>query len=128
MPGPPVMALALVSSLLGAFAILAGVGLYFRGRSDVHKRLMLLASVVAVEAGLIRLPLDFFAGLVSADVVSDVFLLIFVTLDSIRHRRLHPAFLWGMIFLVAVQAVSVWVSGTAEWKHVAREMLGLLFG
>jgi uncharacterized membrane protein YozB (DUF420 family) len=121
------MALGLVSSLLAAFVILAGVGLYYRRRSDVHKRLMSLASVIAVEASLIRLPLDFLNSIVRGDVVSDVFLLIFIAIDSIRLRRLHAAFLWGMIFLVAVQTVSVWVSGTAAWEHVVQQMLGSLF-
>ena len=41
-------------------------------------------------------------------------------IDSLRHRRVHPAFLWGTIFLVSVQTFSTWLAGTAAWEHIAR--------
>jgi hypothetical protein len=46
-----------------------------------------------------------------------------VAIDTVRHRRLHPAFLWGSVFLVAVQTLSAWVSGTEWWMHVARAIM-----
>lgn len=43
-----------LSSIL-AFAVFVGCGLYYRSKSDVHKRLMLLASVVIIGPALARM-------------------------------------------------------------------------
>ena len=128
MPGPPLPALALVSSLLAAFVVLAGLGLHFRHHSDVHKRLMLMATMAAVEAGVIRLPLDLLGGIVAADIAIDVLLAIIIAVDSLKHRRLHPTFAWGMAFLIAIQSFSVWLAGTAVWDRAAQGLMRLLFG
>ena len=50
MPGPPLPGLALVLGLLFGFLTFAGLGLHYRFRSDIHKRLMTLAALAAMEA------------------------------------------------------------------------------
>ena len=46
-----------------------------------------------------------------------------VMVDTIKYRRLHPAFLWGSLFLVSVQALSAWISGTSVWLHIAQAIM-----
>jgi hypothetical protein len=56
-------------------------------------------------------------------VVTDVLLLTIIAIDGIRHRRLHPVFLWGALFLVAMQGFSMWISNTSMWLRVAQGIL-----
>jgi hypothetical protein len=119
MPGPALPGLALVIGLLISFATLAGVGLHYRTRSDVHKRLMLLASISAMEAGVSRLPLEWLDSVARIHLLNDSVLLIAVIIDTVRHRRLHPAFLWGSVFLVSTQTLFAWISGTSAWLSIA---------
>jgi hypothetical protein len=123
MPGPPLPGLALVFGLLIEFVTLAGLGLHYRTRSDIHKRLMLLAAFAAMEAGVSRLPIDFLQNIVHTHVVNDSLLLVVVAVDSIRHRRVHPAFLSGTIFLVSVQASAMWVAGTEVWARISQSIV-----
>ncbi len=123
MPGPPLPGLALVFNLLTTFVVLAGLGLHFRFRSDVHKRLMILAALTAMEAAVSRLPLEFLDNVVKTHAANDALLLLVVAVDTIRHRRLHPAFLWGTVFVVCMQTFSTWLAGTETWGRLARTIL-----
>jgi hypothetical protein len=53
----------------------------------------------------------------------DVVLLAIVIVDAVKHRRLHPAFFWGSLFLVSVQALSTWISGTSVWLRIAQVIM-----
>jgi hypothetical protein len=125
MPGPALPGLALVLGLLTSFVTLAGLGLHYRFRSDVHKRLMILAALAATEAAVSRLPLDLLDSYVKVHAANDALVLLVVMVDSIRHRRLHPAFLWGTAFLIFMQTFATWLAGTAAWERVARSILAL---
>lgn len=124
MPGPPLPALALVLALLLEFLVFAGLGLYRRRQADVHKRLMLLAAICAMEAGVSRIPVDFLGSLFRVHVANDALLLVVIALDALRHRRLHRTFLWGFVFIVSVQAFSSWFAGTDLWLGVAQDIVG----
>ncbi|HEY2808983.1 MAG TPA: hypothetical protein VGI91_09330 [Steroidobacteraceae bacterium] len=50
-------------------------------------------------------------------------MLLLVVIDTVRHRRLHPAFLWGTAFVLSMQAFSTWLSATAFWERAARAIL-----
>ena len=82
------------------FALLVGGALYWRKNSEIHKRLMLLGTLTPLGAAIGRFPF----ALVRAHSALLLNLLILgcVAYDTWRYRRLHPAFLWGMVFLVAV--------------------------
>jgi hypothetical protein len=54
---------------------------------------------------------------------NDVVLLAIVIVDTVKHRRLHPAFFWGSLFLVSVQALSTWISRTSVWLHIAQVIM-----
>jgi hypothetical protein len=124
MPGPALPALALVLAFLCEFIGFACLGLFYRDRSGFHKRLMLMATITAMEAGVIRLPLAILDhSVLKAHVVTDALLLTIIAIDGIRHRRLHPVFMWGALFLVAMQGFSMWVSNTSMWLRVAQGIL-----
>ncbi len=123
MPGPALPGLALVIAAFAEFATLGSLGLFYRHRSDIHKRLMVLASFAATDAGVARLPFDFLDSIVKVHLANDLVLFTIIAVDTIRHRRLHPAFLWGSVFLVTLQTLSAWISGTEGWLYIAQGIM-----
>ena len=102
------------------FPALAGAALYWRQNAAVHKRLMLIAALELLPAGLARVPgmlpfgpLGFFGG-------TDVFLLAIAIYDVATRRRLHIATLLGGLFLVASQVGRIMLSSTEAWLSFAR--------
>ena len=126
MPGPALPALALVLGFLLTFIALAGVALLFTRRPDIHKRLMLVATLVAVEAGTSRVPVEFLGTLWRVHLANDSLLFVFVLHDTIKNRRLHPAFLWGTLSVVGMQVLTAWLSGTGAWLAIAHRIVQLI--
>lgn len=128
-PGPPALQFLVIP--LGdmlVFAVLVGTALYFRrGRLDVHKRLMLLAAVNLLAPAIARIPLHFIetGGALAFFGLTDICLLACVAFDTIRNRRLHPAFLWGTIFVIAFQPLRLMLAGTDVWLRFATMLVGL---
>ncbi len=95
------------------FGALAACALLLRRRTDVHKRLMLLALVSALPPALGRIAER--AGSEHSEViilaVMMTAVLACVVVDSLRHRRLHPAMAWGgaaiVISCIAAYAAQV---------------------
>jgi len=110
------------------FAVLVGAALYFRKRLDVHKRLMLLAAVNMLAPAIGRIPLSFITngGALAFFGLTDLCLLAFVAFDTIRHRRLHPAFLWGAGFIIVMQPLRILLAGTDAWVRFATALVRLV--
>ena len=129
-PGPPALQFLVIP--LGdmlVFAILVGTALYFRrSRLDIHKRLMLLAAVNLLAPAIARIPLNFIAtgGALAFFGLTDICLLACVAFDTIRNRRLHPAFLWGTLFVIAFQPLRLMLAGTDVWLRFATMLVGLV--
>jgi uncharacterized membrane protein YozB (DUF420 family) len=120
---PPLVFLAIPFATLVVFPVLVGAALKLRKRADSHKRLMLLGTVEIVTAAVARLPLiggnpPAFFG------VTDLFVAALVAYDVVTRGRVHPATLWGGLFLVASQPLRLAVSGTPAWMAFARWVTG----
>jgi hypothetical protein len=88
--------------LFGGFVSLA---LWMRRRSDVHKRLMLLATLSLLPPALGRIAIQFVPD--EREPITKLALLagcvvLVVLIDTLRHRRLHPAFGWGIACLLSL--------------------------
>jgi len=121
-PGPP--PLVFLSIPLGdmlMFAVLVSLGLLFRRRSNVHRRLMMLASVGILAAAIARIPLEFIetGGPLVFFGLTDLCVLACVVFDTVKNRRLHPAFGWGILLIVASQPLRLMLTGTAVWMRFA---------
>lgn len=118
-PGPPPLQfLAIPLTDMVVFAILAGSAIAFRRRTEIHKRLMLLAVVGILTAAIARTPL------INGNVVLAFSTTLSIALgciawDTWRHRRLHPAFGWGFALLALSWPLRLWLSGTAGWLAFA---------
>lgn len=118
-PGPPplqFLAIPLVDMLV--FAILAGSALHFRRRTDIHKRLMLLAFIGLLTAAIARI------GLVHNNILLAFGSMLLIAAacvawDTWRNRRLHPAFGWGFALLALSWPLRLWLSGTTGWLAFA---------
>jgi hypothetical protein len=121
-PGPPPLKFLVIplGDLL-VFGILVGLGLYLRNRPQIHRRLMLLATLSILGAAVARLPIGFietggplvFYGLV------DLCVLACVAYDTVKNRRLHPAFALGALFIIASHPLRLMLAGTDTWMQFA---------
>jgi len=128
-PGPPALAFLIVP--LGdmlIFSVLIGLALYFRRKLQVHKRLMLLAAINLLTPAIARIPLSFIAngGPLAFFGLTDLCLVAFVAYDTFKNRRLHPVFLWGSIFIIALQPLRLLLAGTDVWMNFAAGLVALV--
>ena len=128
-PGPPALSFLIIpiGDML-IFSVLIGLALYFRRKLDVHKRLMLLAANNLLTPAIARIPLDFIAtyGPLAFFGLTDLCLLACVAFDTIKHRRLHPVFLWGTLFVIVMQPLRLLLAQTNAWINVAAALVRLV--
>lgn len=122
-PIPGVSPLSFLVVPLGdifVFAILVGAGFYYRRRPDVHKRLMLLATISILAAAIARLPLAIMqAGPPAFFGFTDVFVLACIVYDLITLKRVHRATVFGAILIIASQPLRLMLGGTHAWLAFA---------
>src|SRR6266404_6278685 len=129
-PGPPALQFLAVPVFdMLVFAILVGTALYVRRRRlDIHKRLMLLAAVNLLAPAIARIPLHFIqaGGPLVFFGLTDLCLLACAAYDSVKNRRLHPAFLWGTLLIIASQPLRLMLSRTDIWLRFSTLLVGLM--
>lgn len=128
-PGPPPLQFLIIP--LGdmlIFSILIGLALYFRRKLHVHKRLMLLAAINLLMPAIARIPLSFISngGPLAFFALTDICILACVAFDTFKHRRLHPVFLLGTVFIIIMQPLRLLLSGTDVWLRFASALVGLV--
>jgi hypothetical protein len=105
---------------LVVFPVLVGAALYYRRQPEIHKRLMLVATLELVTAGVARIP---GAGSMPLFfVLTDLGLVAMLAYDLFTRRRPHPATVWSGLFLIASQVVRTTLGGTAAWIAFARTL------
>ena len=109
-----------------AFASLVGAALLLRKRPEYHKRLMLLATLAMLAPAMARLPIDFLDefGPPAHFALTDLVILAFVVHDTVKTRRLHPAFAAGLVFIIVVQVGRLAISQTPLWDAFATWLIG----
>lgn len=120
-PGaPPLMVfLSVPFATLVVFPVLVGAALYWRRNADAHKRLMLIATLELLPAGVARWPalaplgpLAYFGG-------TDLFLVAIIGFDLLTKHRIHAATIWGGAFLLLSQIGRIAIGGTDAWQTFA---------
>lgn len=107
------------------FPILIGAALYFRNRLDVHKRLMLLATVSIMAPAIIRLPFAFIqTGPLVFFGLTDLFIVACMVYDFVARRRVHQATLLGGLIIVVSQLVRVMLLSSSIWLKFATWLAG----
>jgi hypothetical protein len=108
------------------FAAFVGAAIALRGDAQVHKRLMLLATISILDAAVARLPFDVFRTSSWAYLpATDILLAVAILYDLASRRTVHPVYLWGGLLLVIEQALRIPVGETAAWQAIASAIIGV---
>lgn len=106
-----------------SFAAWFGAAIWYRARPEIHKRLMVVATVALLFAALARWTF-IGSGLARAAIwLSPIF--IGMVCDWRTHRRVHPVYIFGSITLFAF-ALRLLASNSEAWLTIARPILGAL--
>lgn len=117
---PPLVFLVVPLGDMLVFPILVGAGFYYRRRPDVHKRLMLLATVSILGAAIARLPFAILqAGPPAFFGLTDVFIVVCVLYDLITLKRIHRATALAGLLIVVSQPLRLIIGGTHAWLTFA---------
>ena len=110
------------------FGILVGAGFYFRHRPDIHKRLMILATIALLPAAVVRLPLRFIFRLnpMAFYGVTDLFILPCLIYDMATRDRPHRATLLGGLLLIISQPLRFVIGRTHAWLAFATWLIHLI--
>jgi hypothetical protein len=119
---PPLKFLVIPIIDIVQFAILIGAGLYLRRKPEYHRRLMLTATIGILTAAFARFPIPFLYPLqpLAAFMMTDIVLLAAVAYDTIKHRRLHPAFAWAAPLIVLSFPLRLMLANSGAWMSFAR--------
>jgi hypothetical protein len=98
-----------------------GAAIWYRSKIEIHKRLILLASVMLVFPAVARIFGE-----------TQIFALVFfwlapvmagIILDRVLHKKIHPVYLLGVaVFLMSIARMLVWQS--EGWLLIGRSLLG----
>jgi hypothetical protein len=115
----PFLAIPLATILV--FFGTVAVALWFRSRGDIHKRLMLIATIGVLTPAIARMnivvgPLH---GPPLALFLTDLFIAPCLINDRLRFGRIHPAYLWGAGILLVSQVARLLIMRTDAWRDLA---------
>jgi hypothetical protein len=103
------------------FPILVAAALVSRRNAEMHKRLMLLATISVLDAAVARWPLAIMAnGAVAFFAVTDLYILAGMVYDLVSRGRVHRAYIWGGLLIVGSQILRLAVRHTAWWIAFVR--------
>jgi uncharacterized membrane protein len=121
----------ILTPLLGIvlFGVLYALAIRFRRDPGTHKRLMLLATLILVPAGLGRIlpwlglavhtPLTSAMGGIHHFYAYGLVLLPLAIFDLVRLRRLHPVTLWVGLVLLLRHPLAALVAYSPLWQNIA---------
>jgi hypothetical protein len=120
-PGvPPLVFMIVPMATVVIFPALVAAALYWRQSPGTHKRLMLIATLELVPAGVARVPGVLPLGPLAFFGLTDLFVVAMGVNDLMTRRRLHPATVWGGALLVLTQVGRLVIGGTAMWESFAK--------
>lgn len=104
------------------FIVLAGAGFLWRRRPEIHKRMMLLATISIVPPAVARLLITMHqpVNLLLVFGIPDLVMLGCIAYDLTTRRKLNPAYLWGGLILLASQPLRLMLGGTHAWMSFAQ--------
>lgn len=116
---PPLVFLALPIADMIVFPTLVGLGFFFRRKSEVHKRLMLLSTLAILTPAIARISIVAPYGIPAFFGITDLFIISALVYDRVRNGRIHPAFLWGGLFVILSHPARFLIAGTPAWHSIA---------
>jgi len=124
---PPLRFFAISFFDLVNFVVLITAAYLYRNRAEIHKRLILVSTIVILTPATARIMFLFSdqAVLIKAYAFDIAILLICVAYDAVTTRRLHRAYLYGGgLFILSIPA-RLLISGTDAWLAFAHRITGV---
>ncbi len=120
----PLQFLVIPLATVVVFPVLVGAAFLLRRKPDAHKRLMLVGTTELLTAGVGRLPGVGAGGPLAFFGLADLFVVALWGYDYWTRGRVHPAALWGGLFLIASQPLRMALAGTDTWLAFAKWITG----
>ena len=99
---------------LASFTVPFVLAIYWRGRPERHRRLMLVATCGLTAAAFVRFP-SFFHPWPWYHLGVDLLIVLAMTRDFIVQRRIHPVYVWSLPLLFVAQ-LAVMSTVVPLWK------------
>ncbi len=123
--GSPLSFFAIPFGDLVLFSVLVAIGLYYRRRPELHKRLMLIATIAILPPGIARWPVPFVGhNPIGFFGVTDLILVGCALYDYAKTRRWNAAYVYGGLLVVASHPLRLLIAHTRAWMAFARWMTG----
>jgi hypothetical protein len=128
---PPFLAIQLTDII--AFGGLVAAAFAFRNQAPAHKRLILLATLYISDAGFARLfgggvhgllGDGFWPFLAEAYLANDVLIAGLGAYDLVTRKRLYPAYVGGVAWIVFWQCAASFLYHSPAWKPLALRLIG----
>jgi len=119
-----VLCLELIQMALFAGLVAAAVAM--RRRPDFHKRLMLLATACMMPSAFSRIPLNLtfmVSNFESILILFNLCVIVAALIDSLRNRRLHPAFGWGGPIVIGALNVGYLIAISPQWLRFGTRLV-----
>jgi hypothetical protein len=129
---PPLQFLVVPFNIIVLFAVFVGLAIVNRRNPQTHKRLMILATIAVMEAGVGRWPFAFMnspspiPGLGMIELCVDLFLVPLLVWDLVSRGKPHPVTLWGGAALILNQLLRWKLAATGAWLAFASWAVGLV--
>ena len=125
-----------ISSIVGSitsatmFLSLVGLGIVYRKKPQAHKRLMLLATIVLLWPAWFRWR-HYFPSIDRPDiwfavVLADSLIIVAFIWDWLKNKKIHPALLYGGLFIILENIVEIFLFDTSGWRAMANFLYNLL--
>lgn len=112
--------LAVPLATVVVFPAFVGAALWWRRFPETHKRLMLLATLELLPAGVARWPILADSGPPGFFGLPALVVVVMAIYDRVTRGRVHGATLWGGLFLIASYVLRIATANTAAWQAFAR--------
>lgn len=119
---------SIVGSLASAsmFLILVTLGILNRKRPQVHKRFMLLATILLIWPAWFRWR-HYFPSVERPDiwfavVLSDSLILVAFIWDWLKNKYIHPALFYGGLFIIAENVMEILLFDSKGWRVLANTL------
>lgn len=104
------------------FTGFVAAALLMRRRTDYHKRLMLLTIACMLPSAIGRLPVSWMTNEIIL-IGLNLFVIVCVGLDSLRFRRLHPAFGWGAATFLLAMNGAFYFANRPDWVALGSRLV-----
>lgn len=121
----PIAFLATQLGMVAQFAVLVALAIAFRRRSEVHKRLMVLATISILPPAVARLHLENYGLTIpfASTFVAYLLIVVAVSCDLATTRRVHPAYLWGGVAIFAWMFLRYAIGRTEAWQAMGQWLI-----